>query len=225
MAKPIAPQLRSGPHGPGKPNAATQKIRDDRAIAQAAGKRYVRPVTPANTNSASARGTATPAKAGVNKATQAVRDARAVAKAGGDRYTRKVEQYVNKATQAKRIARASAGRQVKTPPVVVEPPDAQQGAVDWQKKAGEYNPVPNQPGINPAFDITNADAQYKADANVKYRDVDGTIGWREIAKNLRAQVVKAMKAGKTMVVLPDGEKWAAHQSTLDLIDRNLAAKD
>ena len=129
-----------------KPNAATQKIRDDRAAAKAAGQKYYRPGTEpdptaargsasaqaafvkanpgstAATKSASARGSAPPGQ--VNKATQAVRDARAVAKAGGNRYTRKVEKYVNAKTQAGRVERAKAGRQVKSKPVVISPPPA-----------------------------------------------------------------------------------------------------
>jgi hypothetical protein len=228
MAKPIAPQLRSGPFGPGKPNAATQKIRDDRAIAQAKGERYIRaadsrPVTPANTKSASARGTAPPGQ--VNKATQAVRDARAVSKAAGERYVRKAggEQSVNAQTQQKRLERAVTRAMSRQAPVVVEPPDIQRGATDWQKASADWWAAKPTGGIDPAFDINNADAKYQADANLKYRDYEGgTISAADIAKNLRKQIVKAMKAGKTQVVLPDGETWAAHQATLDQIDRNLA---
>ena len=220
------------------PNARVKAERAARAawVAKNPGKRYTRPTTPADTRSASNRGTTAPAKAkgGVNKATQAVRDARAVASAGGQRYVRKAggEKSVNKATQAKRLERAKnrKGPVVIAPPAVggVTSPAAaaarasQRGAVDWQQKAGEYQAVPNQPGINPAWDPNNTDAQYQADANVKYRDTDGTTAPGEIPRNLRAQIVAAMADGKTQVVLPDGEKWAAHQSTLDQIDRNLA---
>jgi len=223
---------------PKPPNARVKAERAAKAawVAKNPGKRYTRPTTPADTRSASNRGTTAPAKAkgGVNKATQAVRDARAVASAGGQRYVRKAggEKSVNKATQAKRLERAKnrKGPVVIAPPAVggVTSPAAaaarasQRGAVDWQQKAGEYQAVPNQPGINPAWDPNNTDAQYQADANVKYRDTDGTTAPGEIPRNLRAQIVAAMADGKTQVVLPDGEKWAAHQSTLDQIDRNLA---
>jgi hypothetical protein len=223
------------------PNARVAAERAARAawVAKNPGKRYTRPVTPANTRSASDRGAAPPGRTGgtkakatgVNKATQAVRDARAVSKAAGERYTRKAggEKSVNAATQAKRLERATVRGQNRKGPVVIAPPPAaaarasQRGAVDWQQKANEYQAVPNQPGINPAWDINNADAKYQADANLKYRDYEGgTISAADIAKNLRAQLVAAMEDGKTQVVLPDGETWAAHQATLDQIDRNLA---
>jgi hypothetical protein len=95
MAKPkvIPPQLRSGPHGPGKPNAATQKIRDDRAKAQAAGVRYIRPAAPA-AKAVVAKAVvakAVAAKPKVNAQTQAIRDDRAEAKAKGQVYMRSVK--------------------------------------------------------------------------------------------------------------------------------------
>ena len=170
----------------------------------------------------------------MNKATQAVRDARAVAKAGGERYVRKAggEKSVNARTQARRIqiAKGRAATRAAQPGATTQPgaptveaPDPQRGGTDWQKEAAAW--VPGSSPINPAFDITNTDAQYKADAATPYRDETGTLGWRQIANNLRAQIVKAMAAGKTQLVLPDGEKWAAHQSTLDMIDNNLARPD
>jgi len=67
---------------PVKPNAATQKIRDDRAAAKAAGKRYVR-ATPAPA-------AAPAAKPKVNATTQAIRDDRAEAKSKGQVYKRSV---------------------------------------------------------------------------------------------------------------------------------------
>jgi len=67
---------------PVKPNAATQKIRDDRAAAKAAGKRYVR-ATPAPA-------AAPAAKPKVNATTQAIRDDRAEAKGKGQVYKRSV---------------------------------------------------------------------------------------------------------------------------------------
>jgi len=215
MAAPkvITPELRSGPHGPGKPNAATQKIRDDRAVAQAKGERYVRPVTPANTKSASARGTAPPGQ--VNRPTQAIRDARAVAKAGGDRYTRKVEKYVNKATQAKRVERAKAGRQVKTPPVVVAPPSADSGWTDAMQEAHDkamaaYGGAWNAPDA--PYNVANENASYVADPNRKYQDPN----------DLLSQIKAAVVAGKSQVKLPSGEKWATNRATIDLILANLA---
>lgn len=189
-----------------------------------------RPTTPANTRSASARGTAAPAKAksGVNAATQAVRDARAVSKAAGERYVRKAggEKSVNARTQARRVERATVRGQRKatgtpsTSPGGTTPTrPSQRGATDWQQQAGAWTGT----GINPAFDPNNTDAQYVADQSAKYRDYEGgTISAADIAKNLRAQIVAAMADGKTQVVLPDGEKWAALQSTVDQIDQNLA---
>jgi len=67
---------------PVKVNAATQKIRNDRAAAKAAGKRYVR-ATPAPA-------AAPAAKPKVNAQTQAIRDDRAEAKGKGQVYKRSV---------------------------------------------------------------------------------------------------------------------------------------
>jgi len=213
-----------------KVNAATQKIRDDRAAAKALGQRYIRAAEPpAQRDAAVSR---TSSKVPVNAATQAVRDARSVSKAAGERYTRKAggEASVNAATQEKRLARAVARAMTKAAVPVADPKveieeASQRGATDWQKASIAWWASNPTGGIDPSFDITNEDAKYKADPNVKYRDEDGSIGWRDIAKNTRAQVVKAIKAGKTIVVLPDGEMVAAHQSTLDMIDRNLAGPD
>ena len=224
---------------PKPPNARVKAERAARAafVAKNPGKKYTRPTTAAPaTGGGGTRSSSSTSKAkgGVNKATQAVRDARAVSKAGGERYVRKAggEKSVNKATQAKRLERATVRGQNRKGPVVIAPPAAaaaapvrasQRGATDWQKAHADW--MTNPSGIDPAFDINNADAQYRADPNVKYRDEDGSLGWRQIAKNLRQQVVDAMADGKTQVLLPDGEKWAAHQSTLDQIDKNLAGSD
>lgn len=218
MAAPrtIPPELRSGPHGPGKPNAATQKIRDDRAAAQKAGKRYTRPVTPANTNSASARGTAPPGrtsnKVPVNAATRAVRDARAVSQAGGQRYVRKAtgEKSVNSATQAKRVARATANRK----PVVIPPPA---GASGWteamseahDKAAASYGGPWN--AADAPYNPANENAAYVADPSLKYQDPN----------DLLSAIKAAIVAGKTQVKLPSGEKWATNRETIASILANL----
>jgi hypothetical protein len=216
------------------PNARVAADRQARAnwVAKHPGQRYVRgttagpapnPATGTTTTGTTRRPTPTVTRTttGVNAATQAIRDARAVSAAAGERYVRKAggEKSVNAATQAKRIERAKArkGAPPATQPGAAlgpEVPDTQTGSTDWQRVANEYS----GPGVNPAWDMGNEDAKYQADTKWN----DGGISAADVAKNLRTQLVKAMQAGKTQVVLPSGEHWAATQATLDQIDRNLA---
>jgi len=152
-----------------------------------------------------------------NKATQAVRDARAVSKAAGERYTRKAggEKSVNAATQAKRVTRATA----RSVAAKVVPPVA-----SLPLTPGElWDQNPSGTGFNPNYDPTNAAAIHTADSALAYADyAGGGPSWRDIAKNTRSQMEAAIKGGKSMVRLPDGQTFAASQAALNMIDSTLA---